>query len=119
MEHSNFTADSEGRFNMLHHEKLPSAQERYGKELHRIVGVLNAYLKDKDWLVGDKCTYTDLSFIMWNVSIDIVMKDCPVKWNIEDYPDFKRWMEALKARPAVSKALNMWQQKEVKSAGSR
>ncbi|KAL8772513.1 MAG: hypothetical protein Q9203_004660 [Teloschistes exilis] len=46
-------------FNKLHHEKLPSAQERYGKEILRVVGVLDGVLKDRDWLVGDKCAFAD------------------------------------------------------------
>jgi len=104
-------------FNQLHHEKLPSAQERYGKEVKRVVGVLNSVLKGKNWLVGDKCTFADLSFVMWNVSIDYSMAGGPVEWNIDEFPEFKRWMDAMKTRPSVGKVLSNLMAKEVKSEG--
>jgi glutathione S-transferase len=41
--------------------------ERYGNEIWRVTGVLDAHLKkvEGEWLVGDKCTYADLSFVPW------------------------------------------------------
>ena len=110
------------RFNQLHHEKLPSAQERYGNEVLCVVGVLNSYLKahGKQYLVGDKCTYADLAFVCWNVSIDWSLTNGPIKWDIDAFPEFKAWMERLKARPAVGKSLgHMFASKEVKSEGDR
>ncbi|KAL8665786.1 MAG: hypothetical protein Q9202_001908 [Teloschistes flavicans] len=106
-------------FNQLHHEKLPSAQERYGKEILRVVGVLDSVLKDRDWLVGDKCTFADLSFVMWNVSIDFAMGGGPVEWNIEAFPHFKKWMDTMKAKPSVGKTLMTLQGTEVKSEGTQ
>jgi len=104
-------------FNQLHHEKLPSAQLRYGNEIKRVVGVLNKFLKGRDWLVGNKCTYVDLAFIMWNVSIDWSMANGPVEWNIDEFPEFKRWCDAMKARPSVQKVLMNMQSTEMKSEG--
>ena len=49
-----------------HPEKIPSAVERYQKETLRVFGVLDGVLKDREWLVADKCTIADLSFITWN-----------------------------------------------------
>ncbi|KAL8832732.1 MAG: hypothetical protein Q9191_000069 [Dirinaria sp. TL-2023a] len=54
------------RFNVLHPEKLPSAQERYDNEVKRILGVLERSLTGKQWLVGEKCTFADLAFVTWN-----------------------------------------------------
>ncbi|OJT15254.1 Glutathione S-transferase 2 [Trametes pubescens] len=51
-----------------HSEKIPSAIERYQKEVLRIFGVLESVLAKQEWLVGGKCTVADLSFIPWNVT---------------------------------------------------
>jgi len=93
------------RFNIHHHEKLPSAQARYGIEVKRIVGVLNNVLKDKNWLVGDKCTYADLSFFMMNNNIEYCLRGGPVEWDIKEFPEYERWMNAMKKRPSVVKTL--------------
>lgn len=45
------------------------------------------------------------------------MKGGPVAWNIDAFPNFKRWMDAMKARPAVGKVLSVMNRKEVKSEG--
>ena len=37
--------------------------ERYRKEILRVWGVLESVLATRDWLVSDKCTVADLSFI--------------------------------------------------------
>ncbi len=53
-------------FGNFHHEKLPSAVERYQKEIERVTAVLDGQLAKGDgWLVGGKCTYADLAFIPW------------------------------------------------------
>ena len=53
-------------FKHYHPEKLPSAIERYQKETARVIGVLDGVLAKREWLVGDKCTIADLSFLPWN-----------------------------------------------------
>ena len=69
--------------------------------------------------MGDKCTYADLAFVMWNVSIDWSMHGGPVEWNIDAFPHFKRWMDSMKARPAVGKALMSLQATEASSEGTK
>jgi glutathione S-transferase len=46
-----------------HPEKVPSAIERYQKEMLRVLGVLESVLSKQPWLVGDKMTVADLSFV--------------------------------------------------------
>lgn len=71
---------------MFHPEKLPSAIERYWKEVGRVRSVIDLHLSrqagekqgekvtDKDvWLVGDKCTVADLSFFIWDQIVDFNM----------------------------------------------
>lgn len=55
-----------GWFIFLHHEKLPSAIERYHKEILRVLGVLESVLSKQEWLVGGKPTIADISFAPWN-----------------------------------------------------
>ena len=52
-----------GHFQRLHPEKIPSAIERYQKEIVRVFGVLDSVLAKQPWLVGDKCSVADLSFV--------------------------------------------------------
>ena len=100
---------------MFHPEKLESAQTRYATEVKRIAGVLDRALKGKEWLVGDKCTYADLAFVMWNSNVPFFMKDHG--WNADEYPNFKRWQEAMMARDSLKKVMSVLMDKEVKSAG--
>ena len=58
-----------GWFIMLHPEKIPSAIERYTKEVLRVLGVLEGVLAKREWLVGEKCTIADISFVPY-VSLD-------------------------------------------------
>jgi hypothetical protein len=46
-----------------HPEKVPSVIERYQKEMLRVLGVLESVLSKQPWLVGDKMTVADLSFV--------------------------------------------------------
>ena len=50
-------------FSFFHSEKLPSAVERYKKEILRVLSVLDGVLSKQEWLVGGKCTIADISFI--------------------------------------------------------
>ncbi|CDO76170.1 hypothetical protein BN946_scf185034.g3 [Trametes cinnabarina] len=52
-----------GYFKFLHQEPLTSAIERYQKEMMRVFGVLESVLSKREWLVGDKFTIADLSFV--------------------------------------------------------
>lgn len=81
-------------------EKIPLAIERYQNEIRRVCGVLERALDGRDWLVGDKCTYADLSFIAWQGTIPMIFagEDFYSK-----YPKVKAWMDRMEARPAVQK----------------
>ena len=70
-----------------HPEKIPSAIERYQKEIVRVFSVLDSVLAKQEWLVGGKPTIADLSFITWNNgALHVAVKDIA---NVEkDYPAF-------------------------------
>ncbi|KAF3063602.1 hypothetical protein GL218_01429 [Daldinia childiae] len=64
-------------FNLFHEgaygESPESAKVRYGNEVKRVAGVLDGVLARSAWLVGDKCTYADLAFTMWNMQVAFFM----------------------------------------------
>ena len=89
------------RFNLFHSEPLPYTRERYNNEIKRVASVLDSHLADRTWLVGDKCTYADLSFVMWDAQIAFIMKDANDPWDPAQYPNFMRWQEAMLTRDSV------------------
>ena len=56
-------------FEKSHPEKVPSAVERYNNEIKRVFGVLDTVLSKQKYLVGDKVTIADLSFVPWNAGV--------------------------------------------------
>ncbi|KAF2704109.1 glutathione S-transferase [Pleomassaria siparia CBS 279.74] len=99
-------------FNMFHPEKIPSVQERYMNEINRVVSVLDGVLADRasGWLVGDKVTYADLIFVMWNEQLPSIFSAFPEKFDIEKYPHYKKWAEGMKERESVKNALGKQQE---------
>ena len=65
-------------FVFYHPEKnLTSVLDRYGDEIWRVTGVVDAHLKKSggEWLVGEKCTYADLAFVPWYWLCPAIMGD--------------------------------------------
>lgn len=89
-------------FLLFHSEKIPSAVNRYVDEMRRVSGVLDRFLQDKEFLVGDKFSYADAAFVM-GYTIMFLFTDYI---NVEkEYPHLNSWLERMKARPAVAKIL--------------
>jgi GST-like protein len=78
-------------------DKIPYAMDRYRNEVNRLYGVMNRRLADHEYLAG---TYSiaDMASYPW---VTIWERQ---HQNIEDFPHVKRWLAAIKARPAVVKA---------------
>jgi glutathione S-transferase len=96
-------------FLMFHPTPVEEAKVRYIKETQRVTKVLDTWLQGKDWLVGDKVTYVDLSFFAWNGAIDFFMNGRPKEeWDPKNqYPNFYRWQQAMASRPSVQKAASL------------
>ncbi|KAJ6020531.1 glutathione transferase [Penicillium herquei] len=92
-----------GWFTHLHHEDLPSARNRYLDEVHRILGVLNGLLEGKQWLVGDKCTFADLSFLPWNCRLNMFLGADP----LAKYPNVLSWHQRMEERPAWKRSMEI------------
>lgn len=96
-------------FILYHPEKnLTSCLDRYGNEIRRVLGVIDAHLKKtgSEYLVGDKCTYADLAFVPWHWLLlsppQIMGEGFPQEWQ-KEYPTCWAWSERLLAREAVKK----------------
>ncbi|KAI0198929.1 glutathione S-transferase [Astrocystis sublimbata] len=93
-------------FNVLHQEKLPTAIERYNDQLKRVLSVLDGWLSTRQWLVGDKVTYADLSFVPWNDRIDGVIL-CAPEEKFAGFPNVQAWHERMIARPAWKRIMEV------------
>ena len=78
-------------------DKIPYAMDRYRNEVNRLYGVMNKRLADHQYLAGDY-SIADMASYPW---VTIWERQ---HQNIEDFPHVKRWLAAIKARPAVVKA---------------
>ncbi|KAK7683194.1 hypothetical protein QCA50_013867 [Cerrena zonata] len=93
-------------FAKVHSEKIPSAVERYKNEILRVFGVLDGVLSKQQWLVGNKLTVADLSFVVWNYGAKIDLKEHDAGYNVEkDFPALAAWNAKLEALPSVTKIL--------------
>ena len=93
-------------FGQTHHflraakEPVPYAIERYTKETRRLYGVLNDRLKDHSYL-ADSYSVADIATYPW------VARHEWHKTDLNDFPHVKRWFDAISARPAVQRGMNV------------
>ncbi|MSQ70918.1 MAG: glutathione S-transferase family protein [Betaproteobacteria bacterium] len=90
-------------FGQAHHfirnkEVVPYGIERYSKETRRLYGVLNKRLGEAEFLaneytIADIATYPWVSRHEWH------------KVDLNDFPNVKRWFDALSVRPAVQRGM--------------
>ncbi|KAL2830382.1 glutathione S-transferase [Aspergillus pseudoustus] len=90
-------------FTVYHPEKLPSARERYIKEVRRVSGVLDGVLASRQYLVGGRFSYVDAAFITWFSVIPQFLSDAI---DVErDFPNVSVWLGRLQSRPAIAKVV--------------
>jgi GSH-dependent disulfide-bond oxidoreductase len=93
-------------FGQVHHfvraakEPVPYAIERYTKETRRLYGVLDRRLVDHEYLadaysIADIATYPWVARYEWH------------KTRLEDFPNVKRWFDAISGRPAVTRGMKV------------
>jgi GSH-dependent disulfide-bond oxidoreductase len=91
-------------FGQVHHflrtakEQVPYGIERYTKEKDRLYGVLDQRLSKAEYLaseysIADIATYPWVARYEWH------------KTDLGDYPNVKRWFDAISARPAVARGM--------------
>lgn len=79
-------------------EDVPYAIDRYTKEVARLFGVMDRRLADRPYLAG-QYSIADIACYPWVKLWRDLAQD------IEQFPNLKRWLDAIKARPAVQRGL--------------
>jgi GSH-dependent disulfide-bond oxidoreductase len=90
-----------GQANHFRHyapEQNEYAVKRYTDEVNRLYGVMNTRLADREFLAG-KYSIADIACIGWTLSWKRQGQE------IDDFPNLKRWQEAVQARPAAKAGL--------------
>lgn len=93
-----------GQANVFHRylpEKIPVAIERYQHECRRLFEVLDRRLGEAGWLAGREYSIADIANWCWVRTY---------KWSgvsIDNLPNLRRWLDAMKARPACQKGINV------------
>ncbi len=96
-------------FARFHPERLPSATTRYIDEIERVVSVVDRALGankngDSAYLVGDRCTYADLSFVTWaNVAKGLLVQ-LGEAGRLDKFENYRAWMERMEQRSVVKSA---------------
>ena len=79
-------------------ENIPYAIDRYVKETNRLYGVLDHRLDGRNFIAGNDYTIADIATYPWIVPWKTQQQ------NLDDFPNVKRWMDAICNRPATVKA---------------
>ena len=83
-------------------EIIPYAIERYTSEAARIYRVIDRRLAESEFMAADEYTIADVAVFPWLRSHENQGQD------LADYPNLKRWYEAIEARPAVQRGLEVF-----------
>ena len=92
-------------FGQAHHfrraapEKVPYAIDRFTNETRRLWGVMNDRLADNEWLAAGEFSIADIAVFPWTMRYE---------WEgiaLDEFPNVKRWYEAIDARPGVQRGL--------------
>ncbi|KAI9694053.1 MAG: glutathione S- transferase, nitrogen catabolite repression regulator [Bathelium mastoideum] len=94
-------------FQRFHPEKLPSAIDRYVKEIERVVGVLDKAVSITGWLVGDRYTFADLSFVTWAVVAEGLFGELGRPDDLKNFINYDKWLNNMKKREAIRKNLEL------------
>ena len=85
-------------FRLYAPEQVPYAIARYTNEVNRLYGVMNRRLAEHEYLAG-AYSIADIACIGWARGWQKQGQD------IAQFPHFKRWLDAVEARPAVQRGL--------------
>ncbi|KAH6619730.1 glutathione S-transferase [Chaetomium sp. MPI-SDFR-AT-0129] len=105
-------------FTKYHGEQLPSAIERYVKEINRVVSVVEGHLAkqkeehggkdgfDGPWLVGNKLSYADFAFYPWQKVAKHIFGGEGGGYQESEYPLVNEWVAKLAARESVKSSFD-------------
>ena len=81
-------------------DKAPYAEERFLKEAHRLYGVLDRRLAEREY-VADDYSIADIAIWPWISRFEWETID------LNQYPNVKRWYVAIANRPAVQRGYHV------------
>jgi GST-like protein len=81
-------------------EKIPYVIDRYTNECNRLYGVMDKRLADRDFLAA-RYSIADIACIGWASRYERQGQD------INEFPNLKRWLETILARPAVKRGMGL------------
>jgi GSH-dependent disulfide-bond oxidoreductase len=94
-------------FGQVHHflraakEPVPYAIDRYVKEKDRLYGVLDKRLDEAKYLAGGEYTIADIATYPWVARYEWHKTD------LNQFPNVKRWFDAISQRPAVQRGMKV------------
>jgi GST-like protein len=92
-------------------EAIPYAKNRYVKEVDRHYRVIDARLATSKYLAGDDYTIADMALFGWAASAGYIFGEK----GLDEYPNVKRLMDELNARPAALRAVKLKERHTFKS----
>ncbi|MBI1998582.1 MAG: glutathione S-transferase N-terminal domain-containing protein [Deltaproteobacteria bacterium] len=81
-------------------EKVPHAIERFRKEAVRLYGVMDKELGQREYLAGEY-SIADIATYPW------VWRHEVHQVKLEEFPNVKRWFDAIAAQPAVKRGMEI------------
>ncbi|HET7773142.1 MAG TPA: glutathione binding-like protein [Burkholderiaceae bacterium] len=82
-------------------ERIQYAYDRYTNEAKRLYGVLDKQLGKHEFVAGKQYTIADMAIFPWCRSA----ANQGIDW--ADFPNAKRWFDAIDARPAVQRGVQV------------
>lgn len=79
-------------------EKVPFAIERFTRETRRLYAVMDRHLQSHEYL-ADEYTIADIATFPW------VARHPRHQVALEEFPNVKRWFDAIASRPAVQRGM--------------
>jgi GSH-dependent disulfide-bond oxidoreductase len=92
-----------GHFHVYAPEDVPYAKDRYKREAHRLLNVLNTQLKDREYIAGDY-SIADMACYPW------ISPYTKTPLDLDAYPEVVRWRASIAARPATQRAYALTEQ---------
>jgi GST-like protein len=90
-------AGQAGHFRIYAPETVPYGIDRYTREVTRLYGVLDRRLADREFIAGDY-SIADMACHPW------IAPHQAHGQNLADFPNLRRWFDAINARPATQRA---------------
>lgn len=93
-------------------EHVPYGIKRYTDEVNRLYGVMNRALGEREYLAGEY-SIADMAAWPW------IKPHERQGQRLEDFPNVRRWFEAIAGRPAVQRALELGNERHADREGYR